>query len=58
MRISLQETVGKNYADFWQTKKRYRVCKGSRGSKKSKTAMEKWNEDFTEILETAGKGVD
>lgn len=38
MRISLQETVGKNYADFWQTKKRYRVCKGSRGSKKSKTA--------------------
>ena len=37
MKISLQETVGKNYADFWNTKKRYRVCKGSRGSKKSKT---------------------
>lgn len=37
MRVSLQETVGKNYADFWNTKKRYRVCKGSRGSKKSKT---------------------
>lgn len=37
MNISLQETVGKNYADFWNTKKRYRVCKGSRGSKKSKT---------------------
>ena len=37
MRISLQETVGKNYADFWNTRKRYRVCKGSRGSKKSKT---------------------
>ena len=37
MRISLQETVGKGYADFWNTKKRYRVCKGSRGSKKSKT---------------------
>lgn len=37
MKISLQETVGKNYLDFWQTKKRYRVCKGSRGSKKSKT---------------------
>lgn len=36
--ISLQETVGENYADFWNTKKRYRVCKGSRGSKKSKTA--------------------
>lgn len=37
MNISLQETVGKNYVDFWNTKKRYRVCKGSRGSKKSKT---------------------
>ncbi len=37
MRISLQETVGKGYAEFWNTKKRYRVCKGSRGSKKSKT---------------------
>lgn len=38
MEVSLQETVGGNYADFWNTKKRYRVCKGSRGSKKSKTA--------------------
>lgn len=37
MKISLQETVGKGYSDFWNTKKRYRVCKGSRGSKKSKT---------------------
>ena len=37
MQTSLQQTVGKNYADFWNTKKRYRVCKGSRGSKKSKT---------------------
>lgn len=38
MKISLQEAIGKNYADFWNTKKRYRVVKGSRGSKKSKTA--------------------
>ena len=38
MKISLQEAVGKNYVDFWNTKKRYRACKGSRGSKKSKTA--------------------
>lgn len=37
MKLSLQEVVGKNYADYWNTKKRYRVCKGSRGSKKSKT---------------------
>lgn len=38
MEISLQDTVGRNYADFWNCRKRYRVCKGSRGSKKSKTA--------------------
>ena len=38
MKISLQEAVGRNYADFWHSKKRYRVCKGGRGSKKSKTA--------------------
>ena len=37
MELSLQEVVGKNYLDFWNTKNRYRVCKGSRGSKKSKT---------------------
>lgn len=37
MQLSLQQTVGRHYADFWNTKKRYRVCKGSRGSKKSKT---------------------
>lgn len=37
MKVSLQEAVGKHYADFWHTRKRYRVCKGSRGSKKSKT---------------------
>lgn len=35
--LSLQELVGKNYADFWKFKGRYRVCKGSRASKKSKT---------------------
>lgn len=37
MKISLQDAVGKGYADYWNTKKRYRACKGSRGSKKSKT---------------------
>ena len=37
MKISLQEAVGKGYADYWNTKKRYRACKGGRGSKKSKT---------------------
>lgn len=37
-KLSLQKIVGKNYADFWKCEKRYRVVKGSRGSKKSKTA--------------------
>lgn len=35
--ISMQQLIGKGYNDYWNTKKRYRVCKGSRGSKKSKT---------------------
>lgn len=35
--ISIKECIGKNYGDFWCSKKRYRACKGSRGSKKSKT---------------------
>lgn len=37
--INLQEIVGTGYADFWNTKQRYRVIKGSRASKKSKTAV-------------------
>lgn len=36
--ISLPEIVGKGYGTFWKWKGRYRVCKGSRASKKSKTA--------------------
>ena len=36
--ISMQATIGKGYADFWRFKGRYRVVKGSRASKKSKTA--------------------
>ena len=35
--MNLPELVGKGYKDFWNFKGRYRVCKGSRGSKKSKT---------------------
>lgn len=37
-RISLQSIVGKGYKEFWNFKGRYRICKGSRASKKSKTA--------------------
>ncbi len=35
--ISLPEVVGKGYGTYWRYKGRYRVCKGSRASKKSKT---------------------
>lgn len=34
---SVREYVGGGYDDFWRFKGRYRVCKGSRASKKSKT---------------------
>lgn len=37
-KVSVKEAIGQGYDDFWTCKKRYRVCKGSRGSKKSKTA--------------------
>ena len=36
-RINLPEVVGGGYGTFWRFKGRYRVCKGSRASKKSKT---------------------
>lgn len=36
-KIDLVKTVGGGYGSFWRCKKRYRICKGSRGSKKSCT---------------------
>ncbi|NOU68375.1 PBSX family phage terminase large subunit [Paenibacillus sp. LMG 31461] len=36
--VSLQQTIGKGYMDFWRFRGRYRVVKGGRGSKKSVTA--------------------
>lgn len=36
-RIYLPELVGGGYGEFWRFQGRYRVCKGSRASKKSKT---------------------
>lgn len=36
-RLFLPDVVGKGYGTFWNWKGRYRVCKGSRASKKSKT---------------------
>jgi len=35
--LKFREIVGHGYGDFINTKRRYRVCKGGRGSKKSKT---------------------
>lgn len=37
VRINLPEVVGRGYGQFWRSKHRYRVVKGSRASKKSKT---------------------
>ena len=37
IKVNLPKIVGAGYKDFWQFKGRYRVCKGSRASKKSKT---------------------
>lgn len=37
MKYKLSEIVGKHYTEFWRFEGRYRVCKGSRASKKSKT---------------------
>lgn len=36
--ISIRDIVGGSYDDFWISRKRYVVCKGSRASKKSTTA--------------------
>lgn len=35
--INLPATIGKGYGAFWRSRNFYRVVKGSRGSKKSKT---------------------
>lgn len=35
--INLPDIVGRGYAAFWHYRGRYKVCKGSRASKKSKT---------------------
>lgn len=37
-RLTLSETIGGGYKEFWNSKKRYRVLKGGKASKKSTTA--------------------
>lgn len=38
--VSLKDRIGKGYNAFWHSKHRYRVVKGSRGSKKSKNTAQ------------------
>lgn len=49
--ISTAKIVGKNYGDFWKSRHRYLVAKGSRGSKKSKTAAVKLIKLLTQYKE-------
>lgn len=37
IKVNLPEIIGKGYGQFWRSRNFYRVVKGSRGSKKSKT---------------------
>lgn len=37
-KVNIAEIIGGGYKEFWNSKHRYLVCKGSRGSKKSCTA--------------------
>lgn len=41
-KIWLPDLVGKGYREFWNFRGRYNVCKGGRGSKKSKTTALRW----------------
>ena len=50
-KLSLPDVVGKGYGAFWRFKGRYRVVKGSRRSKKSKT-MALWS--ITSIMQYPG----
>ena len=36
-KVNLPKLIGKGYKDYWNYTGRYRICKGSRASKKSKT---------------------
>lgn len=62
LKIRLPEVIGKGYASFWHFKGRYRVCKGSRASKKSKTTalwyiynMMKYPEANTLVIRKTGR---
>lgn len=52
--LSLKSVVGKGYKDFWNFEGRYRVVKGSRSSKKSKTTALYY---IYRMMEFASKGL-
>lgn len=53
-KIYLPDVVGRGYASFWKFKGRYRVCKGSRASKKSTTAAMNF---IYRMMETPGSNL-
>lgn len=52
VKFSLKKLVGKHYTRFWNFKGRYRVVKGSRASKKSKTTALNFIERIMEYPES------
>ena len=52
--INISKIIGKGYKGFWNTKKRYVVIKGSRGSKKSTTTSIKL---IYNLMKAATKGL-
>lgn len=52
--LSLKKIVGQGYNKFWHFKGRYRVCKGSRGSKKSCTTALWYIENMMKYYEKYG----
>ena len=62
--VYLPDVVGKGYGTFWNFKGRYRVCKGSRGSKKSTTTalniitrMMEYPESNTLVIRKTGRTI-
>ena len=39
IKVPIREVIGGGYDEFWKSKQRYVVCKGSRASKKSTTLV-------------------
>ena len=53
-RVSIKKLIGHGYNKFWHFKGRYRVCKGSRGSKKSCTTALWYIENMMKYYEKYG----